>query len=178
MRTIGFRSNILFAIAAACGVIATLSRPWYGPSVPGTGGQMEKLWSDVGRALTDPDGTDGWTALHTADKLLAGLAVTTVLLLVLALVPALQRHVQALARWCALATVAVVLVKMIDVPGAASTSEVRNGAFLALAASLVLLASSWTVAAAPARRRTPPKSYTPPPPPVYEPDASYGPPQF
>ena len=35
MRTIGFRSNILFAIAAACGVIAALGRPWYGPSVPG-----------------------------------------------------------------------------------------------------------------------------------------------
>ena len=124
MRTIGFRSNILFAIAAACGVIAALSRPWYGPSVPGPGdGQMEKLWSDVGRALTDPDGSDGWTALHTADKLLAGLAVATVLLLVLALVPAIQRHVQALARWCALATVGVVLVKMIDIPGAASTQR-------------------------------------------------------
>jgi hypothetical protein len=178
MRTIGFRSNILFAIAAACGVIAALSRPWYGPSVPGTGGQMEKLWSDVGRALTDPEGTDGWTALQTADKLLAGLAVATVLLLVLALVPALQRHVQALARWCALATVGVVFVKMVDVPGGAATSELRNGIFLAFAASLVLLASSWTVAAAPSRRRTPPKTYTPPPAPVYDSDASYGPPQY
>jgi hypothetical protein len=178
MRTIGFRSNILFAIAAACGVIAALGRPWYGASVPNTGSQMDKLWSDLGRTLTDPDGVDGWTALQTADKLLAGLAAATVLLLVLALVPALQVHVQALARWSALATVAVVFVKLVDLPGAATTNELRNGAFLALAAALVLLASAWTVAAAPRRRRTPPKAYTPPPAPAYDRDASYGPPQY
>jgi hypothetical protein len=128
--------------------------------------------------LTGPDGTDGWVALETADKLLAGLAAATVLLLLIALVPALQRHVQALARWCALATVAVVLVKLVDGPDVASMGEPRNGILLALAASLVLLASSWTVAAAPPRRRTPPQSYTPPPAPVYDGDASYGPPQY
>jgi hypothetical protein len=179
MRTIGFRSNILFAIAAACGVIAALGRPWYGPAVPaGDEGRIEDLGTAIGRALTDPQGTDGWTALETADRVLAGLAVATVVLLVLALAPALQRHVQPLARWSALATVAVVLVKLIDDPGKASMGEPRNGAFLALAAALILLASSWTVAAAPARRRTPPKTYTPPPPAPYEPDTSYGPPQF
>jgi hypothetical protein len=179
MRTIGFRSNILFAIAAACGVIAALGRPWYGPSVPATeAGGMEDLGSAIGRALTDPEGTDGWAALQTADRVLAGLAIATVVLLVLALAPALQRHVQPLARWSALATVAVVLVKLVDDPGKAAMGEPRNGVFLALAAALILLASSWTVAAAPARRRTPPKTYTPPPAPVYEPDSSYGPPQF
>jgi hypothetical protein len=178
MRTIGFRSNILFAIAAACGVIAALSRPWYGPAVPGGDGRMENLGSAIGRALTDPEGTDGWAALQTADKLLAGLAVATVLLLAIALVPAVQRHVQALARWCALATVGVVIVKLIDGPDVAAMGEPRNGIFLALTASLVLLASSWTVAAAPSRRRTPPKSYTPPPAPGYDRDASYGPPQY
>jgi hypothetical protein len=178
MRTIGFRSNVLFAIAAACGVIAALGRPWYGPSVPGGDGEMENLGTAIGRALTDPEGTDGWAALQTADRLLAGLAVATVVLLLVALVPALQRQVQALARWCALATLGVVLVKLVDGPDVATMAEPRNGVFLALAASIVLLASAWTVAAAPSRRRTPPKSYTPPPPPAYDPDASYGPPQY
>ena len=178
MRTIGFRSNILFAIAAACGVIAALSRPWYGPSVPGGEARMEDLGNAIGRALTEPDGTDGWVALETADTLLAGLAVATVALLLLALAPPLQRQVQPLARWCALATVGVVLVKLIDGPDVAAMAEPRNGVFLALAASLVLLASSWTVAAAPSRRRTPPRSYTPPPAPGYDRDTSYGPPQY
>ena len=95
MRTIGFRSNILFAIAAACGVIAALGRPWYGPPVPGTGAQMEDLFGGIGRLLTEPHGTTGWAALHTADQLLAGLAVATVLVLVATLVPALQRPLAA-----------------------------------------------------------------------------------
>jgi len=178
MRTIGFRSNILFAIAAAFGVIASLGRPWYGPSLPSTDAQMEDLFGGIGRSLTEPHGTDGWTALHTADQLLAGLAVSTVVLLALTLVPALQRHVQPLARWCSLATVGVVLVKLADGPNTAAMSELRNGIFLALAASLILLASTWTVAAAPSRKRVPTKTYTPPPAPVYDPDATYGPQQF
>jgi hypothetical protein len=178
MRTIGFRSNILFAIAAAFGVIAALGRPWYGPSIPATDAQMEDLFGSIGRSLTEPHGTSGWTALHTADQVLAALAIATVALLVLTLVPALQRQMQPLARWCAMATVGIVLVKLVDGPDGAAMSQPRNGIFLALAAALVLLASSWTVAAAPSRRRTPPKAYIPPPAPVYDPDATYGPPQF
>jgi hypothetical protein len=178
MRMIGFRSNILFAIAAACGVIASLGRPWYGPSIPGTDARMEDLFNGIGRSLTEPHGIDGWTALHTADQLLAGLAVATVVLLALTLVPALQRHLQPLARWCALATVGVVLVKLVDQPDTAAMSEPRNGLFLALAASLILLASTWTVAAAPSRKRVPPKSYTPPTAPVSDSEANWGPQQF
>jgi hypothetical protein len=178
MRTIGFHSNILFALAAGLGVIASLGRPWYGPPNPATDAQMEDLFGGVGRALTASGGIDGWTALGTADQLLAGFAVATVVLVLLTLVVPVQRLMQALGRWTALVTVGIVLVKLIDGPDAASMSEPRNGLFLALAASLVLLASSWTVAAAPSRRKTPPKSYTPPPAPVYAPDESYGPPQF
>jgi hypothetical protein len=178
MRTIGLRSNILFAIAAAFGIIAALGRPWYGPPSPATDADMEDLFGGIGRSLTEPNGAAGWTALGTADQLLAGFAIATVALLLLTLVPAVQRHMQPLARWCALAAVGVVLVKLIDGPDAAATSQPRNGIFLALAASLVLLASTWTVAAAPSRKRVPPKTYTPPPAPVYGDDASYGPPQF
>jgi hypothetical protein len=163
MRTIGFRSNILFALAAACGVVAALGRPWYGPEVPAGEGRMEGLGAAIGRALTDPDGTDGWTALATADTLLAGLAGATALLVLLALAPALQRDAGALARWCALAAVGVVVVKLVDSPDGAAMAEPRNGALLALAAALVLLASASTVAAAPARRRTPARSFTQPP---------------
>jgi hypothetical protein len=178
MRTIGFHSNILFTLAAGLGVIAALGRPWYGPPAPATDARMEDLFGGVGRAVTAPGGTDGWTALATADQLLAGFAIATVVMVLLTLVVALQRLTQPLARWTAGATLGIVLVKLVDGPDAASMSEPRNGIFLALVASLVLVASSWTVAAAPSRRKTPPKSYTPPPAPVYAPDESYGPPQF
>ena len=178
MRTIGFRSNVLFAIAAAFGVIAALGKPWYGPSVPASDAQMEDMFSEIGRAIGEPGGTSGWTALHTIDQLIAGLAVGTVVLLALTLVPAIQQQIQPLARWSALATVGVVLYTLVDRPGTADMAEPRHGALLALAASLVLLASAWTVAAAPARRRVAAKTYTPPPPaPVYDAD-QWGPPQF
>ena len=32
MRTLGFRTHVLFALAAAAGVIAALARPWYAPA--------------------------------------------------------------------------------------------------------------------------------------------------
>jgi hypothetical protein len=178
MRTIGFRSNILFAIAAAFGVIAALGRPWYGPSATATGAQMEDMLGGVGRAFTEPGGTSGWDALQTADELIAGLAVGSVLLLALTLVPALQVHLQPVARWAALATLGVVLVKLVDGPGTRAMSEPRQGLFIALGSAMVLLASTATVADAPSRRRRPVKTYTPPPAPVYDSDALYDPPQF
>lgn len=182
MRTIGFRSNVLFAIAAAFGVVAALGKPWYGPEVPASDARMEDLFSGIGRAISEPDGTDGWTALHTTDQVIVGLAVATAVLLALTLVPALQQQVQPLARWSALATVGVVLWTLLDAPGTTAMAEPRHGVLLALAASLVLLASTWTVAAAPARRRVAPRTYTPPPAPAPVPalsdDERWGPPQF
>lgn len=178
MRTIGFRSSILVAIAAACGVIAALSRPWYGPSASPTKARMEDLFGGIGRAFTESGGTTGWEALQTADTLIAGLAAGTAVLLLLTLVPPLQVHVQVLARWTGVATLVVVAVKLIDEPGANGLSEPRHGVFIALGAAAVLVASSIAVAAAPQRRRAPVKTYTPPPVPAHEPESSYGPPQF
>jgi hypothetical protein len=34
MRTLGFRSHVLLAFAAAVGVVAALGRPWYAPAPP------------------------------------------------------------------------------------------------------------------------------------------------
>ena len=178
MRTIGFRSNVLFAIAAAFGVIAALGKPWYGPAVPATDAAMDDLFGGIARAVGEPDGTNGWTALQTTDQVIAGLAVATALLVALTLVPALQQQLQPLARWGAVATVGVVLVALIDAPGTRAMAEPRHGVLLALAASIVLLGSTWTVAAAPSRRKVATKAYTPPPPaPAYDAD-HWGPPQF
>jgi hypothetical protein len=186
MRTIGFRSNILFAIAAAFGVVASLGRPWYARTPTASADQamgelpseMENFFSGIGRAFSDQAGTTGWVALHTADRLIAGLAVTTVLFLLLSLAPALQRHVQDLARWTALATFAVVMVKLIDEPGANRLHEPRYGVLVALGCSGVLVASAMTLATTPPRKHVPVKAYKPPPAPVHEPTGSHGPPQF
>jgi hypothetical protein len=179
MRTIGFRSNILFAIAAAIGVIAALGRPWYAPAVKGDeDAQMEGLLSGIGRAFTESGGTTGWDSFTQADTLIAGLAVTTVVLLVLALIPAVQMHVQALARWTAIATFGVVLVKLFDEPAASTELEPRFGLLVALLGSAVLVASAMTVAAAPSRRKREVATYTPPPVPEHVPESSWGPTQY
>jgi hypothetical protein len=181
MRAIGFRTNVLFAIAAAFGVVAALGKPWYGPSAPASDAEMEDLFGGIARIVTEPGGTAGWEALQTADQLIAGLTIGTVALLALTLVPTLQRHVQPLARWSALATVGTVLFTLVDRPGTAAMAEPRQGLLLALAASLVLLTSAWTVAEAPARRRVARKTYTPPPAPapaLGSDDERWGPPQY
>jgi hypothetical protein len=178
MRTIGFRSNVLFAIAAAFGVIAALGKPWYGPRVTASDAAMEDLFGKVGRAVGEPDGTAGWEALQTSDQVIAGLAVLTAVLVALALVPALQSQLQLLARWGAMATVGVILLALVNTPGTTAMAEPRHGVLLALAAALVLLASTWTVSTAPSRRKVATKPYTPPPPaPVYDAD-HWGPPQY
>ena len=79
---------------------------------------MEDFFSGIGRAFSSSEGTTGWAALETADTLIAGLAVATVVLLVLTMFEPLQIHMQLLARWTSLATLGVVVVKLIDEPGA------------------------------------------------------------
>jgi hypothetical protein len=180
MRTIGFHSNILFAIAAAFGVIAALDQPWYGRAPDATSARMEDLFGGVGRAFSEAEGTSGWQALQTADELIAGLALGAVVLLVLSVVPALHASFKPAARWAALATLGVVLFKLVDGPGTDAMSEPRHGLFIALGSALVLLASTATggVQGRSSRARLPTAFYTPPPAAVYDKDAVYEPPQY
>jgi hypothetical protein len=178
MRTIGFRSNILFAIAAACGVIAALGQPWYGVSPAPTDARMEDLFRGIGRAFTEPQGVTGWAALETADTLIAALAAGAALMSLLTMVPPWQTRVQPIARWFAIGTFLVIAVKLLDEPGSNAYSEPRQGLLIALGAAAVLVASTMTVAAAPSRKKTITKRYAPPPAPDYAPEGTYGPPQY
>jgi hypothetical protein len=157
MRTIGFRSTILVAIAAAFGVVAALGRPWYGMApADAPAGDMERLFSGIGRAFSETGGTSGWIALETADRTIAGLAFVTASLLLLTLYPSVQLQVQALARWTGLATFGLVLFKLLDEPGVNRATEPRYGLLVALGSAAVLLASASTLAGAP-----PPKRHAP-----------------
>ena len=178
MRTIGFRSNVLFAIAAAFGVIAALGRPWYGASATPTDARMEDLFRGIGRAFSESNGVTGWAALQTADTLIAALAAGAALMSVLTIIPPWQAQVQPLARWFAIGTFVVIAVKLIDEPGSNALSEPRQGLLIALGAAAVLVASTMTVAAAPSRKKTTPKRYSPTPAPEYAPEGTYGPPQY
>jgi hypothetical protein len=162
MRTLGFRSHALLAVAAAVGVIAALGQPWYerapqavaddGTSIGSLHGPVEGLTAGMARWV-ETDGTRGWDALGTWGAVLAGLAALTALGAVGCVAPATQGLAREALRYGGLATFGVALWKLIDTPGPNQLMEPRIGAFVATAAALVAVTSGSAVAAAPLRRR-------------------------
>jgi hypothetical protein len=187
MRTLGFRTHVLLAVAAAVGVIAALARPWYAaapPAVaeaPGIGsihGPVDSLAAGVERWLSQAEGTAGWDALGVWGTVIAVLAGVTATAALGCLVPALQGVSRELLRYAALACIGVVAWKLVDSPGPNAELELRFGAFVCATAALIAFSSASAVASTPLRRaRTAPAAYTPPPaPPSYETAGSAPPP--
>ena len=176
MRTLGIRTNVLLAVAAAVGMIATLGRPWYAPAPEATDqgdlaigslhGPANGLTAGIERWVSETTGITGWDALGVWGTVFAALAAVTAVGAVACLVPALQGVAREAARYGALASAALAVWKVVDTPGPNAELELRFGAFLAVAAALLALSSGSTVAAIPMRaRRRPVAPYQPPPPP-------------
>jgi len=176
MRTLGFRTHVLLAVAAAVGVIAALGRPWYANApqpvqeaelaIGSLHGPANGLTAGIERWVTETAGTTGWDALGVWGTVLAALAVLTAVAAIGCLVPSFQGVARELLRYGALACFGVAVWKLVDQPGANDALELRFGAFVAVGAALVALSSGGAVAAAPLRRRTPVARYTPPPAPA------------
>jgi hypothetical protein len=175
MRTLGFRTHALLAVAAAVGVIAALGRPWYAAApqpvaqddamIGSLHGPANGLTAGIGRWLSETSGTTGWDALGIWGTVLAVLAAITAVGALACLVPTLQGVAREALRHAALACFGVAVWKLVDTPGANDALELRFGAFVAVAAALVALSSGSAVAAAPLHRRAPRAAYSPPPPP-------------
>jgi hypothetical protein len=166
MRTLGFRTHVLLAVAAAVGVIAALAEPWYAkapqavqPSDESMGslqGPVEGLSAAIGRWIGEATGTSGWDALGTWGTVLAAVATLTALGALGCLVPNLHGVAREVLRYSALATLGIAAWKLIDTPGPNQMMEPRFGAFVATAAALIAVTSGSAVAAAPLRRRRAP----------------------
>jgi hypothetical protein len=182
MRTFGFRSHLLLAVAAAAGVVASLALPWYAPAPqdksaavdPGTlDGHMERMFASVARAVSDGSGTTGWHALGQWGPLIAGVAAFSALMALLCLSDAGQGVARGVLRYAVLANVVLVGWRLFDLPSAKSELELRHGALAAALCALVLASCGLAVAAAPLRRRRPVRTYqAPPPPPAWTPQES------
>jgi hypothetical protein len=174
MRTLGFRTHVLMAIAAAAGLVATLGRPWYA-SAPVTeatdvgigdiNGPLNQFFDGVERWVVDPAGTTGWDSLDHAGLALAAMAGVAALGGLACLAAPLQALGRDLLRYGALAAFAIVAWRLVDSPGANAQLELRHGALAAAGCAAVLLTCALGVASAPLRRRVAPRSYVPPPPP-------------
>jgi hypothetical protein len=166
MRTLGFRTHALLAVAAAIGVIAALAEPWYAPApqavaadgsaIGSIHGPVDGLAAGMQRWVTESAGTGGWDALGIWGTVLAACAGLTALGALGCLVPSLQGLAREALRYGALATFGIALWKLIDTPGPNAAMEPRLGAFIAVGAALIAVSSGSAVAGAPLKRRTAP----------------------
>jgi hypothetical protein len=179
MRTLGFRTHVLLAVAGAFGVLYSLTRPWYAGAPPakqddaGIGdihGPLNQFFEGAKRWVSGGEGTTGWQALDHWGQMIAAMAAVSVIGALLCLgVPRLQVLGRDLARYGSLAALAIIAWKLVDPPGDNGTRELRVGALLGGLFALVLFTCASGVANAPLRRKVPQRRYTPPPaPPAYE----------
>jgi hypothetical protein len=162
MRTLGFRTHALVALAAAAGVIAALGRPWYAPApalleeeaaIGDLHGPVDRLGDTVGRWASESTGTTGWDALGSWGTALAVLAALAGIGALGCLVPAVQGVAREALRYAGLACLCIVAWKLLDSPGSNAALELRYGAFVAAAAALLVVTSGGPVAGAPLQRR-------------------------
>jgi hypothetical protein len=173
MRTLGYRSHVLLAAAAAAGLVAALGRPWYARApqpVMDAEAEFGTLHGPAGglseaivRWFTETQGTTGWDALGVWGTVLAALAGVTAAGALGCLMPSLQGVAREMLRYGALACVGLALWKLFDPPGSNAELELRFGAFIAAGAALLAMSAGGAVAAAPLRHRAAPAAYVPPP---------------
>src|SRR4051812_18438564 len=174
MRTLGFRTHVMLAIVGAIGVLFSLGRPWYGAApapkadtgdIGDIHGPLDAFLDGARRWAANGDGVTGWHALDHWGQMIAAMVVMAVVGSLACCLPPVQGLGRDLARYGALAALAIIAWKLVDPPGANGARELRNGALIAGTFGVVLFTCASGVANAPLRRKLPQRSYRPPPPP-------------
>jgi hypothetical protein len=172
MRTIGFRSNVLFIIASAFGLLAALGRPWYAPTpaltpeearIGDVQGPVESFFIRLGREFGNDDGTKGWHVFTSTDMILTALAVIAAVTAIGALTPGIEQPAREVLRIVTLAMLGIVVVKLVNTPDHAGLVERRQGAWIALGVTGIMASSASTLYHAPfARKKRGPSLYESP----------------
>lgn len=162
MRTIGFRSNVLFIIAAAVGLIAALGRPWYAHTpvqtpeevrIGDVQGPVEQFFSRLAREFTNEGGTTGWVAFHSTDTILTALVVIAIVTALGSMISGLQQPCREVLRLVTLAMLGIVVVKLANTPDSVGLVERRQGAWIGLGVTGIMASSASTLYKAPLVRR-------------------------
>jgi hypothetical protein len=161
MRSLGIRTHVLLALAAAAGLVATLGRPWYAaapavaPGSPGNDDIQQRattIAEAVQRWVTESGGTTGWDALDHTGVALAAMGGVAGLGALMCLAPGLQALGRDVLRYGAYAALGIVVWRLFDSPGPNAAMELRNGALAAAGCAIVLLACASSVTAAKLQR--------------------------
>jgi hypothetical protein len=162
MRTIGNRTNVLFILAAAFGLLAALGRPWYAPApvamaeesnIGDVQGPVEGFFLRLSREFSTSGGTKGWDAFTSTDTALAALAAIAIVTALFSLLPAIEQPCRELLRLVTLAMLGIVVVKLVNTPDSLGLVERRQGAWIALGVTGIMASSAATLYAAPLTRR-------------------------
>ena len=173
MRTIGFRSNVLFIIAASVGLLASLGRPWYATApvltpeevrIGQVQGPVEQFFSRLAREFTTEHGTTGWDAFSSTDTILTVLVVIAIVTALGSMIAGIEQPCREILRLVTLAMLGIVVVKLANTPDSAGLVERRQGAWIALGVTGIMASSATTLYNAPLTRRarTRPLYDTPP----------------
>ena len=172
MRTIGFRSNVLFIVASCVGLLAALGRPWYAPAaaltreevrVGDVNGPVETFFLRLAREFTAETGTTGWAAFSSTDTILCLLIAFAVASAFGSLWAGIEQPSREVLRLATFAMLGIVVVKLANTPDAAGLVERRQGAWIALGVTGIMATSATTLYNAPlARRKAGPSLYDTP----------------
>jgi len=162
MRAIGFRTNVLFILAAAFGLLAALGRPWYASAPASLGeearigemhGQVEASFMRLGREITASDGARGWEAFTSTDGILVGLLALAVVSAIGSLAPSIEVSCREILRLVTLAMLGIVVVKLVNTPDNIGLVERRQGAWIALGVTGIMASSASTIYSSKLTRR-------------------------
>ena len=182
MRTIGFRSNVLFIIAAAAGLLAALGRPWYAKApvqtpeearIGDVQGPVEQFFSRLAREFTSEDGTTGWAAFHSTDTILAVLVAIAIVTALGTLIVGTEQPCREVLRIVTLAMLGIVVVKLANTPDSVGLIERRQGAWIALGVTGIMASSASTLYNAPLHRKKTTRSLYQAPPSMTVPERSH-----
>ena len=105
MRTLGFRTHVLLAIAGAIGVLYSLSRPWYAAAplpmeeqarIGDIHGPLNAFMDGAQRWVSGAGGLSGWQSLDHWGQMMAAMVVVAVLGALACTTPKLQKTVVAM----------------------------------------------------------------------------------
>ena len=158
MRAIGSRSNVLFILASAFGLLAALGRPWYAPApaalaeeagIGDVKSPVETFFLRLTREISTSGGTKGWDAFTTTDTILAALAMIAIVTAIGAITPAIEQPCREALRLVTLAMLGIVVVKLVNTPDATGLVERRQGTWIALGVTGIMASSAATLYSAP-----------------------------
>src|SRR4051812_32167516 len=153
MRSLGFGTHVLYALASAAGLVLSRARPGYAPPpaapAPAPNGEIGEMpdtisqfFAGLSRSVTQQGGAAGWQQLNTAATFLLALAVIVAVCALGALVPRLQRAAASGAQLAALLALTTVVLELVDQPGGRAATEARLGGWIALASAVIAVGAS------------------------------------